>query len=117
VSSVSIEHLPALAALGFGNVALDPGGCIAWVFAAGIAGWLAGLVVRGHSFGCLANIALGLVGAVIGLFIVSLLPVTFAGQYHFIGTTVVAFLGAFVLAALGRLIGGSGRYRRYRSYQ
>src|SRR5260221_12729672 len=78
VSSVSIVHLPALATLGFSNVALDPGGCIAWVVAAGIAGWLAGLGVRGHSFGCLAQIALGLVGARIGLFILSLLPGTFA---------------------------------------
>ncbi len=104
--------IPPLGAA-FGSVSLDPGGCVSWAIAALIAGWLAGLLVRGRGFGCLGDIVLGLVGAVVGLFVLSLLPFTFAGQYHFWGTLAVAFVGALILAAIGRLIGGSGQRRRY----
>ncbi len=105
--------------LAFGTVVLDPGGCISWVVAALVAGWLAGLIVRGRGFGCLGDIVLGFVGAVVGLIILSLLPISFAGQLGLLGTIVVAFLGALILAAIGRLIGGSGRrqyadWHRYR---
>lgn len=94
-------------------VSLDPGGIFAWIVAGLIAGWLAGLLVRGRGYGCLGDIVLGVVGAFIGGFIVSLLPLDLSGQYHFIGTIVIAFFGALILAAIGRLIGGSGKRRRY----
>jgi uncharacterized membrane protein YeaQ/YmgE (transglycosylase-associated protein family) len=105
--------IPALAEVTFGNVTLDPGGCISWAVAALVAGWLAGLLVRGRGFGCLGDMVLGLVGAVVGLLILSALPLSLAGQYGFVGTIVVAFFGALILAAIGRLIGGSGRRRYY----
>lgn len=31
-----------------------------------VAGWLAGLIVKGYGFGILGNIAVGIVGAIIG---------------------------------------------------
>ena len=34
------------------NISLDPGSILAWIIAGFLAGWLAGLVVRGHGFGC-----------------------------------------------------------------
>lgn len=96
------------------GIQLAPGGCLAWVVAALIAGWLAGLVTRGHGFGCLGDIVLGLVGAFIGLFLLGVYDslahtVAFSGQFGFIGTTIVAFLGALILAFIGRLIGGVRR--------
>ncbi|HEX6818464.1 MAG TPA: GlsB/YeaQ/YmgE family stress response membrane protein [Ktedonobacterales bacterium] len=95
-----------------GNIALDPGSVLAWIIAGFLAGWLAGLVVRGRGFGCLGNILLGLVGAFVGEFLLSLLPITIAsGVSGFVETLIVAFLGALVLVALGRLIGGSRRPR------
>ena len=94
---------------------LTPGGWIAWVVAGLVAGWLAGVIVRGRGFGCLGDIVLGIVGALIGGFVVSLLPLHLGGNYGFWGTVVIAFLGALILAALGRLIGGSGR-RKSRHY-
>jgi uncharacterized membrane protein YeaQ/YmgE (transglycosylase-associated protein family) len=102
--------LPALAAT-FGNITLHPGGIISWIVAGLIAGWLAGLIVRGHGFGCLGNIAVGLLGAIVGIVIVSLLPLhgRADGIYGFGGTVVFAFIGAFLVTALGRLIGGSNR--------
>jgi uncharacterized membrane protein YeaQ/YmgE (transglycosylase-associated protein family) len=43
-----------------------PQSVIAWVIIGLIAGWLAGTVSRGRGFGCIADIILGMVGAVIG---------------------------------------------------
>jgi uncharacterized membrane protein YeaQ/YmgE (transglycosylase-associated protein family) len=101
---------------GFGNLTLNPGGLILWAIAALIAGWLAGLIVRGHGFGCLGDIVLGLVGAVLGLFVIGLLPLNLTGTLGFFGTIVVAFLGALILAAIGRLIGGGNRSSQRRYY-
>jgi hypothetical protein len=51
------------------------------------------------------------VGAVVGLFVLSLLPLGISGTLGFLGTLVVAFLGALGLAAIGRLLGGPRRRR------
>jgi len=93
----------------YNPVLLDPGGCIGWILAGLVAGWLAGLLVRGRGYGCLGDIVLGLIGAFVGGIIVALIPIRLFAYYpqHLIGTTVIAFIGAFILAALGRLIGGS----------
>ncbi len=107
-------------ALAMGGVVLDPGNILGWIVAGLLAGWLAGMVVRGRGFGCLGDILLGVVGAFIGAFILNLLPITISGGFGFFGTLVVAFLGALLLAALGRLIGGShrpARYARYTNYE
>jgi uncharacterized membrane protein YeaQ/YmgE (transglycosylase-associated protein family) len=94
-----------------GNLSLDPGSLIGWVIAALLAGWLAGVVVRGRGFGCLGDMILGLIGAVVGLWVLSVLPVPISGTQGFFGTLVVAFVGALLLAAIGRLIGGGRRKR------
>lgn len=98
-------------------IGLAPGGWLAWIVAGLLAGWLAGLIVRGRGFGCLGDIILGIVGALVGGFVVSLLPLNLSGVYGFWGTVVVAFFGALILAAIGRLIGGPVRTRsRSRRY-
>jgi uncharacterized membrane protein YeaQ/YmgE (transglycosylase-associated protein family) len=95
-------------------VILYPGGCLAWILAGLIAGWLAGVLIRGRGYGCLGDIVLGLVGAFVGGLIIALLPIPLflPEPQHFIGTTIIAFIGAFILATLGRLIGGSGTRTR-----
>jgi uncharacterized membrane protein YeaQ/YmgE (transglycosylase-associated protein family) len=40
-------------------------GVITWLIVGAIAGWLAGLVVKGAGFGLLGNILLGIIGAVV----------------------------------------------------
>ncbi len=37
-----------------------------WIISGIIAGWLAGLVVRGRGFGLLGNLVVGLLGGLIG---------------------------------------------------
>ncbi|HEX9413761.1 MAG TPA: hypothetical protein VF916_09690, partial [Ktedonobacterales bacterium] len=80
--------------LHFGQLTLDPGSLLAWGAAALLAGWLAGKLVRGHGFGCLGDILLGVVGAIVGLVILSVVPLHIEGTQGFFGTLVVAFLGA-----------------------
>jgi uncharacterized membrane protein YeaQ/YmgE (transglycosylase-associated protein family) len=99
--------------MSLGNIVLNPGGCVAWAVAALIAGWLAGLLTRGRGFGCLGDIVLGLIGAFVGLVILSLLNVPVFGTQGFFGTILVSFIGSFLLALIGRLIGGSGRSTRH----
>ena len=38
---------------------------IAWLIVGAIAGWLAGLIVKGFGFGLVGNIVVGIIGAVI----------------------------------------------------
>ena len=38
---------------------------IAWLIVGAIAGWLAGLIVKGFGFGLIGNIVIGIIGAVI----------------------------------------------------
>ena len=83
---------------------LDPGGLIAWLVVGLIAGWLAGLFMKGGGYGVFGDILLGIIGAFVGGFIFSiLLPGSSAGL---IGSIVVAFIGAVILIALARALTG-----------
>ena len=68
-----------------------------------IAGWLAGLLMKGGGFGLLGNILLGMVGAVLGGGLFAMLGVT---AYGFLGRVVVACVGSVVLVGLARLLRG-----------
>ncbi|MFZ1097047.1 MAG: GlsB/YeaQ/YmgE family stress response membrane protein [Xanthobacteraceae bacterium] len=60
-----------------------------------IAGWLAGQLVRGFGFGLLWNIIIGIVGAFIGVWLLTQLGfVPFAG---FVGSIINSLIGAIVL--------------------
>ncbi len=80
-------------------------GLIWWILIGLLAGWIAGTISRGRGFGCLANIALGLVGAVIGGWIFTKLNIV---AFGFFGSLAAAVLGAVVLVAIARLFSGSG---------
>jgi uncharacterized membrane protein YeaQ/YmgE (transglycosylase-associated protein family) len=63
-----------------------------------IAGWLAGQIVRGFGFGLLWNIVIGIVGAFIGVWLLTTLHVVpFAG---FLGSIINATIGAVVLLVI-----------------
>jgi uncharacterized membrane protein YeaQ/YmgE (transglycosylase-associated protein family) len=84
-------------------------GWIGWIIIGGIAGWLAGLVVRGSGFGILGDIIVGIIGGVIGGIILGLLVTTTVG---FWGSLVTAFIGACILIFIVRLISGATGRRR-----
>ena len=80
-----------------------PQSVIAWVVIGLLAGWLAGKVSRGRGFGCIANILLGLVGAVLGGWIFTQLKIE---HYGFIYSLAAATLGAVILVTIARLFSG-----------
>jgi uncharacterized membrane protein YeaQ/YmgE (transglycosylase-associated protein family) len=83
------------------DVAMAPGGLIVWLIVGLISGWLAGSVMRGGGFGIIGDIVMGLIGAVIGGFIVGYFVEGTAG---FWGSILVSFIGACLLIALVRTL-------------
>ena len=80
-----------------------PRSLIGWIFVGLIAGWLAGKVSRGRGYGCIANILLGLVGAVLGGWIFTQLGIV---RFGYLYSLAAATLGAVILVAIGRLFAG-----------
>jgi len=76
---------------------------IAWVIIGLIAGWLAGTVSRGRGFGCIADIILGMVGAILGGWIFSKLGIFGGG---FVYSLAAATVGAVFLVLIARLFSG-----------
>jgi uncharacterized membrane protein YeaQ/YmgE (transglycosylase-associated protein family) len=68
-----------------------------------IAGWLTGKLMHGHGYGIIADIILGLIGAVIGQWIFARLGIFAEGSIGFIAMAVV---GAVVLVGAIHLIRG-----------
>lgn len=85
-------------------------GFFSWLFVGLIAGFLASAVVRGRGFGCIGNIIVGLVGAVIGGYLASLLNIQ--GTFHFWGSLLIAFIGACILVAILQLFTGGWRRKQ-----
>lgn len=82
-----------------------------WIIVGGIAGWLASLVVRGGGSGIIGDIIVGILGALIGGFLVSwLLPGTFGFTGFNFGSLIIAFIGAVVLLLILKAV-GVGRSR------
>ena len=71
-----------------------------------IAGWPAGKVARGNGFGLVGDVAIGIVGALIGDWFLHRLVGHFGSGI--IGLTINATIGAVVLLLALRLIGASG---------
>jgi uncharacterized membrane protein YeaQ/YmgE (transglycosylase-associated protein family) len=82
-------------------------GILSWIVVGLIAGWLAGLVVKGGGYGILGDMILGIVGALIGGFIASTL-FHIADPVNGINITsiIIAFVGAVIVIWLLRALGG-----------
>ena len=74
-----------------------------WFILIGLcAGWLAGQLMKGGSFGMVGDIVIGVIGSVLGGFLFGKLGVSVGGG--FLGSLIVATVGAVVLIYLLRLI-------------
>jgi uncharacterized membrane protein YeaQ/YmgE (transglycosylase-associated protein family) len=71
-----------------------------------LAGWLAGLVLRGRGFGCLGNVLIGALGGLVGGFLFRLAGPEFEElQYAgFLGSLLTALVGAIVLIFVAGLL-------------
>ncbi len=65
------------------------------------AGFLAGLVVKGHGFGIVGNLIVGVVGALLGGFLFNLVGLSATGR---LGQLICALVGAIVLLFLLRFV-------------
>jgi len=82
---------------------------LSWIVVGLIAGFLAGLVVKGGGFGLIGDIIVGVVGGLLGGWIsVNLLHIgTMTGIN--LGSILIAFVGAVVLLLVIRLVRGGRR--------
>jgi uncharacterized membrane protein YeaQ/YmgE (transglycosylase-associated protein family) len=75
-----------------------------WLIVGLIAGWATGKILRGAGYGVLADIVLGICGALIGGFIMRWMG--YAGQGGLLYTIGVAIGGAVILTVVVRLLTG-----------
>lgn len=82
-------------------------GILSWIIVGLIAGWLAGVVVKGGGFGCVGDIIVGVIGGLLGGFI--------AFNFFHMGdpmsginlpSILVAFVGAVIFVVILRLVSG-----------
>jgi len=74
---------------------------LGFIIIGGLAGWLAGLLVRGKGHGIVLNIVVGIVGAIIGSRIYDFFGLATESE---IGDLFMAVVGAAVLLGLLQLI-------------
>lgn len=75
---------------------------ILWFLLIGLAaGWLAGMIMKGGSYGLVGDLVVGVVGALLGGFLFRLLGIAAGGL---LGALLTALVGAIVLIALLRVI-------------
>ncbi len=82
-------------------------GLLSWIIIGMIAGWLAGLIIKGSGHDMAGDILLGIIGAIVGGFLAGAL---FDIPQPIIGlnftTIVMAFLGTVIVVTLIRALSG-----------
>ena len=98
-------------------VNLDFDTILIWLLVGFVAGFLASHVALGHGLGVLGDVAVGIIGALLGGFVL-------AGMLHWsivivghpiISAMIMAFIGAVILLVIVRIL-GMGRGARRRSW-
>lgn len=75
---------------------------VIWLIVGGVAGWLAGLIVRGGGFGLIGNIIVGIIGSFIGGWLFNYFGIIADGGIF--GAIIGATAGAVVLLFLASLV-------------
>jgi uncharacterized membrane protein YeaQ/YmgE (transglycosylase-associated protein family) len=81
---------------------MDAQGIIIWLIVGAIAGWLAGMVVKGGGFGLIGDIIVGIIGALIAGWLLPQLGIAIGGGI--VAAIINAFIGAVILLIILRLI-------------
>jgi len=82
---------------------------LGWIVIGLLAGFVAGQVMKGSGYGIVGDVVVGLVGAVVGGFLASLLGLGGLNSNDPIswGTFFIALIGAIVLIAVLRMFSGN----------
>lgn len=75
---------------------------IIWLIVGAIAGWLAGLVVKGGGFGLIGDIIVGIIGGLIAGWLLPRLGIYLGSG--FVAAVIDAFIGAVILLLILRLV-------------
>ena len=81
---------------------MDAQALIIWLIVGAIAGWLAGMVVKGGGYGLIGDIVVGILGGLIAGWLLPQLGIAIGGG--FIAAIIDAFIGAVILLIALRLI-------------
>ena len=80
-------------------------GVIVWLIVGAIAGWLAGVIVKGGGFGLIGNIVIGIIGAIVAGWVLPLFGGLVGGGFFAqvinaaIGAIIVLLVVAFIKRA------------------
>jgi len=74
---------------------MDINQIITMLVVGGVAGWLAGLIMKGGGFGIIGNIVVGVLGAFAGSYLFDVLNISIAGGLA--GSLITAVIGAVVV--------------------
>ncbi len=87
-------------------------GIVMWVIIGALAGWIGSKIMgTDHRQGGLANIVVGVIGAVIGGFLTRTLFGDASGNNGFIASFLVSLLGAVVVIGIWKAVSGRSRRR------
>ena len=81
---------------------MDPITIIIWLAIGAVAGWLAGMIMKGGSFGLVGDIIVGIVGAVIAGYLLPRLGIFIGGGI--VAAIINAVIGACILLFVLRLV-------------
>jgi uncharacterized membrane protein YeaQ/YmgE (transglycosylase-associated protein family) len=81
---------------------MDATSLIIMLVIGGVAGWLAGLVMRGGGFGLIGNIVVGIVGALVAGWLLPRLGIAIGGGM--VAAIINAFIGACIVLFIVGLI-------------
>jgi uncharacterized membrane protein YeaQ/YmgE (transglycosylase-associated protein family) len=81
---------------------MEPQSIIVWIIIGGVAGWLAGLIVKGSGYGLIGDIIVGIVGAFLAGWLLPRIGIVIGGGI--VGAIINAFIGAVILLIILRLI-------------
>jgi len=85
-------------------------GILSWIIIGLIAGWLAGVIMKGSGYGVLPDIGLGIAGALLGGFLSgAMFGIPFTGFN--LTSLIVALIGAIIAVGVGRGLSRGTRTR------
>jgi len=70
-------------------------GVIVWLIVGAIAGWLAGVIVKGGGFGLIGNIVIGIIGAIVAGWLLPVFGILIGGG--FFAQVINAAIGAIIV--------------------
>ena len=79
-----------------------PESILVWLIIGAVAGWLAGVIMKGYGFGLVGDIAVGILGAVVAGFLFPRLGLNLGAGI--VGAIISATIGAVILLFIARLV-------------